>query len=407
MCGIFGISKAPGNSEPVRSYLGVLFALGVMSEERGRDSAGIAAFGSDFDSACVAKNTVPFRELKLDNVAADLKKSSVVIGHTRYATQGSAGDVKNASPLLLKDICGTHNGDIIKSSVPNHTEHAKAAISGTDTEVLYRELEKYTPGSEKFLKALEKATGRIALAFVSRKIPNALVLVRGSISPLAYAYTQNGSLVYGSNPNWFRKIERDTNGEIKFSNITLVPEGSVLIFSSITNKLVATYSFVPRCRETDLFYVNSSAYKNFIETDKMAFRNLSYHILVKPELAKQPKPRVVSGYTPIAPTRVGFEDGALFDDLFLEGLTTVPFSNEIDEEEGRITLDHIETICELSGTFDEEMYQYLIESMDEEEVEARYAEVFVEAFRIGRLNDKTIAELKLPYPLGATVSTNA
>lgn len=404
MCGIFGISKS--QTESARSHLGILFALGVMSEERGRDSAGIAAFAEgDFDSVCVVKETVPFRELKLESHAANLKNSSVVIGHTRFATQGSASAVKNASPLLLDGICGTHNGDVLKGSVPNSKDHIKAAVSGTDTEILYRELEKYTPGSEKFLKALETVTGRIALGFVTRKLPNALVLVRGSISPLAYAYTQNGSLVYGSNPNWFRKIERETKGEIRFQNITLVPEGSVLIFSSLTNKLVASYSFVPRCRETDLFYVNSSAYKNFVESDKLAFRNLSYHVLVKPKLAGQPKPRIVSGYQDIAPSRIGFQDGALFDDLFLAGLTSVPFSEEYDEE-GRITLDHIEALCEVTGEFDETTYGYLLESQDEEEIEARYAEVFVEAFQSGALTEEKIKSLELPYPMGATISTS-
>lgn len=407
MCGIFGISRGDAKPESDSAYLALLFSLGVRSEERGRHSSGLAVFtDAGFSSAQVAKDTVPFRRLNIAKTGISVHSSTLVLGHTRFATQGSASDVKNASPLQLDGIVGTHNGDIAKSSVPNCKTHQKAAVSLTDTEILYRELQNHVPGSASFLAALEAAKGRIALAFVSKKLPTALVLVRGALSPIAYAYTTAGDLVYGSNPDWFRQIEAESNGVIQFRNITLVPEGTVLIFDTSTNKIVSSADFTPTCRESDLHLVNSSVYKNFTNGDKAAFKALSYHVTVTDELAKKPSLKVVPGYQEVAPARLTMEDGVLFDELFLAGLTSEPFTSEPDEDCERVTLEHVNVLCDLGKEFDEDSYEYLISSDDEDELEFRYAEVFIEMFRSGQLDEEKRSSLGLPLPLDATIFTS-
>lgn len=398
MCGIFGVVK--GKSTDTIKYLELTLELGRLSEERGRHSAGLAFY--DGMSTTVHKKLVRFSQLPITEHITHFSSSSVVIGHTRFATQGSAHDIKNASPLALEGLVGTHNGDIDKKSVPDYKTHEKAAESRTDTEILYRELGKLNPTSSEFIDTLESVQGRLALAFISSRLPDKLLLTRGAISPLSYAYTEDGSLAYASNPNWFRIIEATTQGRIKFSKISILPEGSLIAVSLDSAEVQNIGSFTPTCRETDLYYVNSSAYKNFPKSDKDAFNKLSNRLIAAaPKPAKPLLPIVVEGYKDVAPQRGFYEDGMLFDDLFLEGKTNKAITEEPEE---RVSLDHIEKLCEAFGSFNEDMYSYFLESDSEEELETRYTEVILEAFNSGNLSKESFDTLGIPAPLGAVFS---
>lgn len=398
MCGIFGITRTSRKAESDKDFAAIAFGLGVKSEERGRHSSGIAMLRNNSnDTPVVHKELKPFRKLNFKNVSQHIVRANTIIGHTRFATQGSASDIKNASPLVVGTICGTHNGDIDKSTVP---VAAKISDSTTDTARLYEALQSHVPGSSEFIKILETAVGRMALGFTSTKLPNALVLIRGAISPLAYSYTANGTLAYASNPNWFRLIEESSLGQVAFKNITLVPEGKILIFSTLTNELLASYNFTPQCRESDLYLVNSSGYKNFTLADRKAFNSISFHNVVLAKVEKHPAAKVVAGFTPIEPDFYTAEEGALFDDFFLRGESDQPFTPEPDElEEGRVAQEHLDVLCSIPKNFDEEAYVYMLESDDEAELESRYSEVVFRYLNESVTTEKEMKQLDLPEPL--------
>lgn len=401
MCGIFGAvkSKATDNNH----YLELILELGQLSEERGRHSAGLAFYNGHQTE--IHKDLVRFSQLPIIDHVSYFASARVVLGHTRFATQGSAHDIQNVSPMALNGLVGTHNGDVEKKSIPNHKVHQKAAQSRTDTEILFRELQGHEPGDSGFVETLEKAYGRIALAFISNKTPNFLTLVRGAISPLAYAYTQDGTFVYASNPNWFRIVEARTQGRVRFSQIAVVPEGVVLSVSMANAKIYKLADFTPTCRETDLYFVNSSAYKNFVKSDKDAFNALTNRAIARaPQPTKPLQPTRVEGYKDVAPQRSSYEPGMLFDDVFLEGKSEDPFTSEFEE---RVSLDHIETLCDSFEPFDEEIYEYLLSADSEEELEARYSEVIVEAFNVGQLTFAAWKKLGIPEPLGARISVES
>jgi len=400
MCGIFGAIK--GSESNNRVFAETVISLGVSSEERGRHSSGLAFYSGE-GSPKIIKELKRFSQLKLTAETANFSKATCVLGHTRFATQGSAHDINNASPMNVGKVCGTHNGDIEKRTIPNYAEHSKSAVSQTDTEPLFRELQQYLPGTAGFIRTLEKSIGRMALAFTHIQMPNKLVLVRGALSPIAYTHSQEGVFAYASNPNWFRKITEASKGRIDFKKIVLVPEGTVLVIDTNTGLVEAEYPFVPTCRESDLYLTNSSVYKNFTLLDKKAMNKMAFRKVVKSSNEKAPRPTTVRGYVEIASPRVSYEDGMLFDDFFMSGLTDKPFTAE-EEEEGRITLTHVQTLCHAYPSFNESLYGYLLDSEDDEEVEARYAEAIAEAFESGVITAASFQELSLPIPFGASVS---
>ena len=100
----------------------------------------------------------------------------VVLGHTRWATQG-ARTLGNASPMTVGDIIGTHNGDV--TAPTTRTE-------GTDSAWLFGQLDR--AGSIKATAAvLTGLRGRAALAWTRQSRPDLVYLARTALSPLATA----------------------------------------------------------------------------------------------------------------------------------------------------------------------------------------------------------------------------
>lgn len=127
MCGIVGII---GKNDLIPNILKSLKAL----EYRGYDSAGIAF-----------KNDQKIKEIKtvgkISNLLKKYKKhiieSSIIIGHTRWATHGKPIQ-KNAHPFLKSQCALVHNGIIenYKDLIKKYKINKKNLLSDTDSEVI-------------------------------------------------------------------------------------------------------------------------------------------------------------------------------------------------------------------------------------------------------------------------------
>lgn len=187
MCGIVG-------------YIGTRDAYPILVkglkrlEYRGYDSAGVALLNGD---TAIYKKRGKVSDLE-DYVRGKETKSTIGIGHTRWATHGEPSDL-NAHPHQSEKGLFTiiHNGIIENYSVLKETlmEQGMKFYSETDTEVLANLIEYIYTSDDVSVEvavslALQKVIGAYGLVVLSREDPNLMIAARRS-SPLVIGLGSN------------------------------------------------------------------------------------------------------------------------------------------------------------------------------------------------------------------------
>ncbi|MBX3184146.1 MAG: glutamine--fructose-6-phosphate transaminase (isomerizing) [Polyangiaceae bacterium] len=191
MCGIVGYV---GQGEAAPILLEGLRRL----EYRGYDSAGIAVHDGRELGVVRAVG-------KLSNLAQALDARPLLgttgIGHTRWATHGRPSE-PNAHPHRAGDVVLVHNG-IIENHVELRRELIASGVtfsSDTDTEIVAhlvsRALDEAGSLFAAVRRALQRLRGAYALAVMSRRSPERLVVAK-SASPLVLGVGQ-GEMLCGS-----------------------------------------------------------------------------------------------------------------------------------------------------------------------------------------------------------------
>lgn len=393
MCGIFGLIRKSSSTEAAMRSTSAFLSLGTLSEERGTDSSGIAAYLPGprrvkatevtedaasaatlmIDDVMIVRETTRFSKMNLDDHIQAIHSAQVLIGHTRWATQGSADDLRNASPMLAGSLLGTHNGDVEVKSIPGHKGHDSASFGGTDTERLYRAIDEVRKDRREITKVLKSIKGRAALVFMDRTRPDRLYIARTALSPVSYAFTEDGDFMYASNPDWFRQIENASGGTIRFTNITLVPEGHLLTVDTRSGEVTDIRRFTPTCRERDVAMINSAAYKKFTPEDRAAFTSLHRHKIAAARLPKWPTLTAAPIIEP-KPGRDEKDQPTLFEEWDFPGQSSdIPDGFEYDELP---PLSVVEDLCWAQGDFDHITYESIITADDPED-----AMILVEALK--------------------------
>jgi len=180
MCGIVGYI---GHKDAYPILLKGLKRL----EYRGYDSAGVALLNGDI---AIYKKKGKVSELE-DFVRGKETKSTIGIGHTRWATHGEPSDL-NAHPHRSEKGLFTiiHNGIIENYAVLKKTlmDQGMSFYSETDTEVLANLIEYIYTTQEVSVEvavgqALQKVDGAYGLVVLSTEDPNLMIAARKS-SPL-------------------------------------------------------------------------------------------------------------------------------------------------------------------------------------------------------------------------------
>lgn len=220
MCGIVGYI---GKKNAIEVLINGLEKL----EYRGYDSAGIAFLTDDIE---IIKNKGKIKNLK-DKVNVD-KKSTLGIGHTRWATHGEANEV-NAHPHKVGKITLVHNGII-----ENYEEIKKDLISKgytfkteTDSEVGCALLDFLYQKNQDMIKSIEEfknmVKGSYALGIICSDDKDTLYTVRNA-SPLIIGV--------GDNENF---IASDVPAILKYTNKYITLDD--LEFAKITNDKIECY----------------------------------------------------------------------------------------------------------------------------------------------------------------------
>jgi glucosamine--fructose-6-phosphate aminotransferase (isomerizing) len=293
MCGIFGTLRPKGNpAAGHQASAAALLTLGAIAEERGSDSAGIATVHSrpltsrtrcsrhlvDHTSDRVRRVTAlgPFSTHipTSPRIGRSLQSAGLVLGHTRWATQGDV-DLSNCSPMLVGQLLGTHNGDVTVPKGPN------VAAGSTDSAWLFAQLDR-TGTVAAAAAVLTGVRGRAALAWIRTDRPDSLFLARAALSPLAIAFDADGAVWWASNPAWLRRIGREH--QLEMSEPRMVLEGTVMELRPALSHvdMVATRRFVPAARPNDQ-YLTHAVWRGFSAQDLAADRSWLARSITSPD----------------------------------------------------------------------------------------------------------------------------
>ncbi len=220
MCGIFGYIGKQNNAAEI-----VLEGLRLL-EYRGYDSWGIAVL--DNKKLAIEKHAG-----KIGNAKTSLPKSTMGIGHTRWATHGGVSD-KNAHPHFdcTKEIAVLHNGIIENYAEIKEVLQKKGHIfvSETDTEVFAHLIEENLK-KEGFATSVRDAFNQIhgLNAVVVAYAPSKEIVAAKTGSPLVVGKDNNA--IY---------LASDSAGIIRHTrNIMFLKDNEMVIIGNNSIQLVS------------------------------------------------------------------------------------------------------------------------------------------------------------------------
>jgi len=184
MCGIVGyLGTTPEGIDAVVEGLTIL-------QNRGYDSVGVSTIVNNKLQTNKHASTISTNAIKLLRTTVKPTRSTIAIGHTRWATHGSKTDV-NAHPHhdSRNRIALVHNGIIenFQELKQELVEAGYAFRSSTDTEVISILIGSLLDKGETILDSIKKTVDRLkgtwALVIIHKTYPNMLWAVRNG-SPL-------------------------------------------------------------------------------------------------------------------------------------------------------------------------------------------------------------------------------
>ncbi|ACY96421.1 glutamine amidotransferase class-II [Thermomonospora curvata DSM 43183] len=269
MCGLFGLLRSPAAAHPEKAS-DAFVVLGMLAEERGDDSAGVALFTGrpvtrdapvpleagdiSVDGCRIVKGRGRFsRVWRPDLLLPLLDCAPVAIGHTRRATQGGRERLADAGPLAVPGpgagIVGAHNGDVEAAALRERFALPRGR-GGSDSEAILQALVGRREVAA-VVEVLQALVGRAALAWVDRARPDRVHLARAALSPLVVAIDTEQNMYWASNPRWFREVRRCTS--VEFASAVMLREGTYLEISCTpVPHISARAEFVPTARPCDL-----------------------------------------------------------------------------------------------------------------------------------------------------------
>jgi len=214
MCGIYGEISKNGNC--IRSGVQGIKSL----EHRGYDSMGIV-FLSNGKIECV-KMACPKQDKSAEELLEKIQDTNqpcnLVLGHTRWATQGKANE-ENSHPHCYGKSFVVHNGNIVNVEKLKLELKDRSFYSETDSEVLVKYIDEQYTQSGDLLDAINKAhsfvEGSQAFVIFNQDFPEKLFCVSKG-GPLLLGKTKN-SVIVASDQSAFtiRGLKRDDLTEVK------------------------------------------------------------------------------------------------------------------------------------------------------------------------------------------------
>ena len=229
MCGIVGYI---GKQKAVPILINGLKSL----EYRGYDSAGIALLSNE--KIDVIKDKGRVSNLESDSLINTLK-STIGIGHTRWATHGIPSKI-NSHPHLnnKKTIAVVHNGIIenyneLKAKL---LKNNYKLLSETDSEVIPNLIDLNNKGNilEAISKTLKELKGSYALGIISTELPDKIIIAKKN-NPIVIGKGQNEFFIASDIP----AIAKHTQNFyfLDDEQIAVISEDSISFYDINLNKI--------------------------------------------------------------------------------------------------------------------------------------------------------------------------
>ena len=203
MCGLAGIiikdvKRTKGQMADIRNLAGELL---ISAEVRGNHATGLAIIDRDGEYL-IHKKPLSAKELvATDDFLASTElienKTGAVIGHTRYATQGSPKVNRNNHPIRAGSVIGAHNRWVANDD-ELFSKYGLDRFAEVDSEVLFRMINSAeTP--ETFMKdMLKNVSGKVSMVWADVEYPEYVYVFKGN-NPLSMVYLKSLKIfVYGS-----------------------------------------------------------------------------------------------------------------------------------------------------------------------------------------------------------------
>lgn len=222
MCGICGISAHP-RSRINMTTLTRSMLKGI--ENRGTHATGVTFSGAQRPTTTVKKAVAASKFAPSITIPTGV---STILGHTRYATQGSPTTNENNHPIVVPTdtgsrIHGIHNGCLWNDDDLFEMLDPRTRIAQVDSEAAFAWLGRSGLDTT---QALEGIVGSAALAWIDDSEPDVLHLARVDSSPLILGHTTTGELLFASTAACITAAAKAAKVDVKA--IVDIPEGTYL-----------------------------------------------------------------------------------------------------------------------------------------------------------------------------------
>jgi hypothetical protein len=191
--------------------------LGYEMQSRGKDATGILTVDPK-GRWKLRKKPYPADVFLAGRNGIGVSASTLLL-HTRAATQGKSSIPGNNHPIQYGNVIGIHNG-VIWNDDKLYDHYKWDRLNQVDSEAIFAALH-HLPQAD----ALTNIDGSWATAWVNTEDdPRKLWLARGNQSPMFYALTTNGSVIFASTHSGV-KLAMEYGGITGTPNIITAQEG--------------------------------------------------------------------------------------------------------------------------------------------------------------------------------------
>lgn len=302
MCGQAGIilGKKRRTREERKALIKMFSQLLLLNQTRGKDATGVALVDSDgsyslLKDATPAKNFISIGYLSdVVNLKSFTENTTLIAGHTRWATVGKPSNPRNNHPIVAGSVLGTHNGTIVNADQAANTLGVprKATV---DSEVIFRIattlcLNAGRIDMDKLKSNLHILRGEMSSILVSRHDPETVIVLKGT-KPLSLVYSKKAravlyssedyhlnAVIHGSALGW-RKIKVKKNRYLRFNHRSLnkyfigefeiqkpLPKYSGYKYSASQTRR----SYQEAVLNSNQDWIDSNMYANFEDDDNLA-----------------------------------------------------------------------------------------------------------------------------------------